>query len=195
VGDFRILDSISRSPAASSKSPAFYKQSQFPFNSTAKIAPECTKTRIFELKNRKISPDVTPSGERDIGASLWAPSASRSRRQRSSPAGLFLNLGSSASWRKTAGIEFVWRNCVIGQVGPNVVLHGTDVCRTCAVTMAFIAVRLAQSAINCTLSACHIRHRQSCRWNLPRKPLITPRDHPSQHVRPHAGYREGTGLH
>jgi len=62
------LDSISRSPAASSKSPAFYKQSQFPFNSTAKIAPECTKTRIFELKNRKIFWAVPPRPHPQWGA-------------------------------------------------------------------------------------------------------------------------------
>ena len=97
----RILDSISRSPAASSKSPAFYKQSQFPFNSTAKTAPRMHQNSPFQLKNRKIfwgeatTPPQTlyPSGEGDIGASLSALSASRSRRQSSSPASLFLNLG------------------------------------------------------------------------------------------------------
>jgi len=47
AGDSRILDSISRSPAALSKSPAFYKQSQFPFNSTAKIAPRMHKNSPF----------------------------------------------------------------------------------------------------------------------------------------------------
>ena len=87
--------------------PHSISKASFHLTQLQKWHPECTKTRIFELKNRKISPDVTPSGERDIGASLSAPLASRSRRQSSSPAGLFLNLGSSASWRKTAGIEFV----------------------------------------------------------------------------------------
>ena len=54
TGDSCILDSISRSPATSSKSPAFYKQSQFSFNSTAKITPRMHPNSHFELKNRKI---------------------------------------------------------------------------------------------------------------------------------------------
>jgi len=44
---------ISRSSAASSKSPLFCKQSRFPFNSTAKIAPVMHKNSPFKLKNRK----------------------------------------------------------------------------------------------------------------------------------------------
>jgi len=96
VGDSRILDSISRSPAALSKSPAFYKQSHFPFNSTAKIAPKMHQNSPFwaqKSKNFWPRPHLQRGG--DIGALLSAPSASRSHRQSSSPASLFLNLGSS----------------------------------------------------------------------------------------------------
>ena len=106
AGDSRILDSISRSPASSSKSPAFYKQSLFPFNSTAKIAPRMHQnaflsSKIEKFSGRGHSPLLRPHpqwGEGDIGASLSVPSASRSRRQSLSPASLFLNLGSSGSW-------------------------------------------------------------------------------------------------
>jgi len=98
AGDSRILDSTSRAPAASSKSPSFYKQSQFPFNSTAKIAPRIYQNSPFwAQKLKKNSGPPPPSGEGDISASLSAPSASRSRRQSSSPASVFLKLGSSAT--------------------------------------------------------------------------------------------------
>jgi len=53
AGDSRILDSISRSPAASSKSPAFYKQSHFPLNSTAKIAPRMHQNSPFWTQKSK----------------------------------------------------------------------------------------------------------------------------------------------
>jgi len=60
AGDYRILDFTSRSPTTSSKSPAFYKQSQFPINSTAKIAPRSTKNSTLSSKNEK---NFTSSGE------------------------------------------------------------------------------------------------------------------------------------
>jgi len=90
----RILDSISRSPTASSKSPAFYEQSQSPFNSTAKIAPRMHQNLPFWAQ--KSINFLKGGGLKffDI-TSLSAPSASRSRRQSLPPASLFLNLGSS----------------------------------------------------------------------------------------------------
>ena len=62
---------------------------------------ECTETRLFELKFEKFLrrgysslPRPYPQWGGDIGASLSASSASRSDHQSSSPASLFLNLGS-----------------------------------------------------------------------------------------------------
>jgi len=59
-------------------------------------------------KIEKIS-ETHPSGEGDFGASLSAPSASRSRDQSSSPANLFLNLGTSVHWVSMEMLMQPWK--------------------------------------------------------------------------------------
>jgi len=86
AGDSRILDSISRSPAASLKSPAFYKQSQFPFNSTAKIAPRmqnapklaCLSSKIEKFSGEGAQPP--PQTSPPVGRGTSAPRSQRLRR-------------------------------------------------------------------------------------------------------------------